>query len=387
MAEPKIPAAFAAESLPVCSSLKKGLPEEINGGRETESLPSTNTKGKRFPEEINSEGEKSLQTLEDMGFIPLSRTLAGTSQAVEWFWGGRDSMGLYPLNKVGGLQGATSEGKSTIAFRLIAAGLNKEPFLGYPVYPIESAMILTETDEDQVRYILGDWIHPIGKADNVLGLYNEITADELVRAVEIQRPDILIIDSLTTFAPALRLHEGKTFDWYGPLDTTKVVRFFRRIRNEYDIKLVLLLLHTNKPGKNKDGKRVKSEPTAADVRGSGGIMEQCDVAYGLVPSLHGEAGNMVITKSRKAVEIDKLRFAYDKKTGIFTPLADVLTDSLIIDCIEKGTTSRSALAATLHFRDSEIGAHVQRMLDDGILTTTGAGRATKLVVVKKEEMK
>ncbi len=316
--------------------------------------------------------------------ISLAAVMAGQQEAIEWVWGGRGDddgrdKGLIPEGKVTFLGGASAEGKSTLAFHLVSHMVSDgKPLLGQPVGALNRALILTETDEDQVRRVFTD--AQVTYPDRVRLIFTGLTIVQLEVEIAKFMPDVLVVDSLTAFADDLKAHGPHRFDWNGSSDGTALVRAFRDLRRKYDLKAVILLVHTNKPGKDEKGQRVRgARPHIADIRGSGGIVEQCDLGFIMQPSRDGNLGNVWTVKARnRGAILEHLKFSYSDDTGQFEHVASELTQDAVVEAVGMGYVSRDSLAKHLHFRRERVGEMVNTLLGMGKLTETGTGKHTKL---------
>lgn len=332
------------------------------------TLPNTLTKGKGIREGLLSEHPDTSVSIYDDTLISLKSVFESTPEETKWFWGGRDGQGVIPDNKLVIFAGAAGEGKSTMAFTLISAAMSGgRTFLGWPVAPIKRAMIVTETDLDQVKDIFTDACIAEPAKENVGVVFSALTAQQLEEKVALLLPEVLILDSMSAFASSLGIHGPQRFDWFSPQDSTDVVRWFRDLLKKYEMKSIILLAHTNKPGRDKDGKRVTGDPHLADLRGTGALGEQVDEVYTIRPSIGGSPGSMHSHKRRKRGIIHKMRFAYDNETGIFITLRDKLDEEGVIEAVKNGTRSRDGLAAVLHAKRETVGQLVKEMIESGLL--------------------
>lgn len=340
---------------------------------ETESyiLKGTDSGNRKVPEDIV---EEYLQGAQDVtyGRALLSRA----PEKVSWFWGGTEN-GILPDGKVTGVASYSGEGKTTMLIHLLARAGGS--FLGQGVAPFKRALFLTETDESQIQQVLKE-AKP-ENPDSIGFCFSNPTAHQLVDTMCAEQPDVLVVDSLTSKGPALMTHRGHRFEWHDPACTTSLLNFLRQIKHNFQLKALVVLLHTVKAVRDQEGNRIRSAPALEDIRGSGSIAEQLDVAYVLRPSGENRVGWLYRVKRRSPGVIEKVKFSYEEANGryIWHPL-DLTKDS-VIEAIRNGNTSRGAIAAFLHFRKESIVEMVAKMIEDGSLTETGAGRNTELHIV------
>jgi len=258
-------------------------------------------------------------------------------------------------------------------------------FLGSPVAPFERALFLTETDEQQVQQILRE-----AKPDNPDSIgfcFTNPTGEQLVDTMLVERPDVLVIDSLTSKGPGFGIHKdrdggGGRFDWFDATHTTRLQSFLRQIRRNFNLKALIILLHTVKAQRDKEGNRIKGAPAIEDIRGSGGIAEQLDVAYVLRPSGEHRVGWLYRVKRRSSGVVEKVKFSYEEDKGRYYWHPTELSKEGIMEAIRNGNVSGNAIAAFLHFRKESVHELIAKMVEEGSLTETGAGKATELHIVE-----
>lgn len=307
--------------------------------------------------------ESSIYTVWDLLHRPKPR--------VSWFWGD-GSAGVLPADSVAAVAGYTSEGKTTLAFHLAAAAVEGRSFLGWPVAQIDRALLVTETDEIQARELFEAANLSFAGQNSITLCAGQPTAVELETMIGTMMPELLVLDSLTSIAPGLGLHGGGTFDWYAPSHVTAVMLWVRAIRRQYGIKLVVPLVHSVKPPRDKEGKRLRLTPTAADVRGSGAVLEQADTSFVIVPTNGETCGYLSRVKRRRAGTVEKVEFKYDVERGVFIPTT--LTDELVLDAVRDGHTSREGIARYLHFRSDDVRQTVNRLIAEKRLHEPANGK-------------
>lgn len=320
---------------------------------------------------LGRDGSFVESSIEDSTLYTVFQLLNRPKPATTWFWGDGPS-GVLPADSIAALAGYTSEGKTTLAFHLVAAAVDGRPFLEWPTMRIKKALIVTETDEIQSRELFeAAAVSPEGQRR--ISVYGgQPTAEQLEGMLSVFRPEILVLDSLTSIAPGLGLHGGSTFDWYAPTHITSVMLWVRSIRQLYGIRLVLVLAHSVKPPRDREGKRLRLTPTAADVRGSGSVLEQADTSYVIVPT-NGEAcGYLARVKRRRAGTLEKVEFKYDVGSGVFMPTR--LSDEVVLKAVQDGHTSREGVARYLHFRSDDVRQTINRLIGEGKLTEPTSGK-------------
>ena len=292
---------------------------------------------------------------------------------VKWFWGDGIT-GVLPADSLAAVAGYTSEGKTTLAFHLAAAAVEGRYFLGHAVSQIDRALLVTETDEVQARELF-EAANLTGRGQGAITVCpSQPTASELQALVDELRPELLVLDSLTSIAPGLGIHGGGTFDWNAPAHVTAVVLWLRWLRKQYRISLVMPLVHSVKPPRDKEGNRLRPTPTAADVRGSGAVLEQMDTSFVIVPTSGEVCGYLARVKRRRAGTVERVEFKYDPDRGVFLPTA--LTDDAVIEAVRAGHTSREAVARYLHFRRDDVSQTINRLVGEGRLSEPANGKLT-----------
>lgn len=310
-------------------------------------------------------------SVEESTLYTVFELLNRPKPAVSWFWG-EGSEGVLPADSIAAVAGYTSEGKTTLAFHLVAAAADGGRFLGRAVAPIKKALIVTETDEIQARELFeASGVSPEGQRR--ISVYaGQPTAEQLEGMLAVFKPDVLVLDSLTSVAPGLGLHGGSTFDWYAPTHITSVMLWIRSIRQLYKIKMVLVLVHAVKPPRDKDGNRRRLTPTAADVRGSGAVLEQADTSYVIVPTNGDACGFLARVKRRRAGTVERVEFKYDVERGVYLPTE--LRDEDVLGAVAAGQTSRERVARYLHFRSDDVRQTINRLIGEGKLTEPTSGK-------------
>lgn len=316
-------------------------------------------------------GDGQNTSLDDAKTYTVWDLLHRPKPRVSWFWGDGEK-GVLPADSVAAVAGYTSEGKTTMAFHLAAAAVEGRHFLGWPVAQIDRALLVTETDEIQARELFEAAELSFAGQNAITVCPGQPTAAELVDMVDAMRPELLVLDSLTSIAPGLGLHGGGTFDWYAPSHVTAVMLWVRWLRKQYGVSLVLPLVHAVKPPRDKEGKRLRPTPTAADVRGSGAVLEQADTSYVIVPTNGETCGYLSRVKRRRAGTVEKIEFKYDLERGVYIPTE--LSDALVLDAIKHGHTSREGIARYLHFRADSVRQAVNRMVNEGRIVEPASGK-------------
>jgi hypothetical protein len=330
--------------------------------------PTTNTLGDGVMGRVDVSEGLSLDgyttyTVWDLLHAPKPRT--------NWFWGD-GSVGVFPADSLAAVAGYTSEGKTTLAFHLAAAAVDGRRFLGHPVSQIDRALVVTETDEVQTRELFeASKLSSRGQTAITI-CPSQPTAFDLEVLVSELRPELLVLDSLTSIAPGLGLHDGRTFDWNAPSQVTTIVLWLRWLRKQYHISLVLPLVHSVKPPRDKEGKRLRPTPTAADVRGSGAVLEQMDTSFVIVPTNGETCGYLARVKRRRAGTVERVDFKYDAERGVFLPTE--LTDDAVLEAVQAGHTSREAIARHLHFRADDVRQTVNRLVGEKRLCEPANGK-------------
>lgn len=330
--------------------------------------------GRTLPSDIISEYLQGAQEVTYGGAL-----LRCAPESVSWFWGGVDS-GLFPEGKLVGLASYSGEGKTTLMIHMLARAGGA--FLGSPVAPFERALFLTETDEQQVQQILRE-----AKPDNPDSIgfcFTNPTGEQLVDTLFVERPDVLVIDSLTSKGPGFGIHGEGRFDWFDATHTTRLQSFLRQIRRSFNLKTLIILLHTVKAQRDSEGNRIKSAPAIEDIRGSGGIAEQLDVAYVLRPSGEHRVGWLYRVKRRSSGVVEKVKFSYEEDKGRYNWHPTELSKEGIMEAIRNGNVSGNTIAAFLHFRKESVHELIAKMIEEGSLTETGAGKATELHIVENK---
>lgn len=316
-------------------------------------------------------GPDSESSLENATTYTVWDLLHRPKPRVSWFWGDGEK-GVLPADSVAAVAGYTSEGKTTLAFHLAAAAVEGRCFLGWPVTQIDRALLVTETDEIQARELFEAADLSFTGQNSITLCPGQPTAADLEGMVAVMRPELLVLDSLTSIAPGLGLHGGGTFDWNAPSHVTAIVLWLRWLRRQYAISLVLPLAHSVKPPRDKEGKRLRLTPTAADVRGSGAVLEQMDTSFVIVPTNGETCGFLSRVKRRRSGTVERVEFKYDAEKGVFLPTA--LTDEAILDAIKRGHTSREGVARYLHFRADSVRQAVNRMVNEGRIVEPASGK-------------
>ncbi len=293
-----------------------------------------------------------------------------------WVWGMPEA-GLMAEGDFVGIGAFSGDGKTALIFGLCAALSKGGSFIGQPTRGPLSSLIITETGARQVKKLLRHNESALDAARITIVQSTRISHEVFSYLLDIYRPDVLCIDSLTAIAPALKLHGQADFDWQTPTHMTAVSLWLREAQQQHGIKLMIGTAHTTKNSRRSDA----GPPSLEHFRGTGALVEQLDQAYLYRRSRGGKEGGLFNVKSRAVDETMKhLRFHYDEDTGLYfeavpdsgaAPGPDV-SAAEIVDSVKKGNRTSSRIADHLRRNKSGVCRRVDEMLRTGALT-----RATK----------
>jgi len=301
--------------------------------------------------------------------VPLSTILADDGLKITWLWGNADG-GLIPEQDITLLCSYSGEGKTLVSFHLAAALSVGGVCLNLPTAGPLTTLIVTETSKRQVRKIFTQVEELDPERVFIIFSNSGVTEPGLRGALDRLRPDVLILDSLTSVVPILGVHGTGPVDWFAPTHATAVGGWLRRLQETFKLRSVLGLAHLNKvrsePG---EGRR---RPTLHDVRGSGAVVEQVDGVIHLTPSLGGEPGMLTVIKDRTDEAIQEWGFIYDSLSGRLTAGNQVpITDEAVLTLIRQGVNSATDMAHRLRRRKQVVQQWIKGMEEKGLLRREG----------------
>ncbi|HLE80360.1 MAG TPA: AAA family ATPase [Dehalococcoidia bacterium] len=301
--------------------------------------------------------------------VPLTTILADDGLKIKWLWGSADG-GLIPEEDITLLCSYSGEGKTLLSFHLAAALSVGGACLNLPAAGPFTTLIMTETSKRQVRKIFSQVEEVDPERIFIIFSNSGVTELGLRIALERLRPEVLIIDSLTSAVPILGVHGTGPIDWFAPTHATAVGGWLRRLQETFHLRSVLALAHLNKvrvePGESR------RRPTLHDVRGSGAVVEQVDGVIHLTPSLSGEPGMLTVLKDRTDEAIQQWGFVYDSLSGRLVAGNQVpITDEAILTLVRQGVVSTTDMAHRFRRRKQVVQQWIAGMVERGLLHREG----------------